>query len=335
MPPAVNRWMLRTLLVVGVLSLGAASAHADARSDARDAVVGCWNVGSGVTLVRRRSGPRGLEATARFTERPHGGPARQRSRARWIAGVEAFEVQCRPRSQHGSFCHVRPRPDGLGVTVHARGRGGTYLSPPSETLVATRCATTAREAPMQTTASEATPAPAPTQDGGFAWTPLTGTTLRADIASRWGVVVNVPEATRARFESPYDRYALTTAHCTDYCVTIARVRAPMPAEEVAVAAFLRESMGQQPEDAVTLARGTTPAGTLFVARRFTVRVGVPGVAGQSIHYVTEVSRFFAAVPLDATSHLVCTGYVEHPVTSMDDPAMRAARDVCLSLARVR
>ena len=103
----------------------------------------------------------------------------------------------------------------------------------------------------------------------------------------------------------------------------------------AVAAFLRESMGQQPEDAVTLARGTTPAGTLFVARRFTVRVGVPGVAGQSIHYVTEVSRFFAAVPLDATSHLVCTGYVEHPVTSMDDPAMRAARDVCLSLARVR
>ena len=91
MPPAVNRWMLRTLLVVGVLSLGAASAHADARSDARDAVVGCWNVGSGVTLDLRRSGPRGLEATARFTERPRGGPARQRSRARWIAGVEAFD----------------------------------------------------------------------------------------------------------------------------------------------------------------------------------------------------------------------------------------------------
>ncbi len=177
--------------------------------------------------------------------------------------------------------------------------------------------------------------PSPPSEGGFAWTPLTRATLEADIASRWGVAVHVDRATRARFESPYDRYALTTPHCTEYCITIARVRASMPTEEAAVAAFVRESEGDDPSAAVTLTRGVSRAGTVFVARRFEVRRGSPGIAGQTIHYRAEVSRFFAAVPIDEASHLVCTGYVEHGVTSMDEPAMRAARDVCLSLGRVR
>lgn len=324
MPIDVNRLMLRILLIVGAFTLSVAHAHADARSTARDAVVGCWDVGSGVTLDLTATGARGLVATARFAERPRGGPAQQRSRARWVASAEAFEVQCRPRSQHGSFCHVRPHADGLEVRVYARGHGQRAPSTQSESLVATRCSSAA--------STEATPAP-PVQNG-FAWTPLTGSTLRVDITSRWGVAVNVPEATQARFEAPYDRYALTTPHCTEYCVTIARVRTPIPAADVAIAAFVRESMGEDPDRAVTVARGTSPSGTVFVARRFVVRMGVPGVEGQSIHYLAEVSRFFATVPLDATSHLVCTGYVEHAVTSMDDPAMRAARDVCLSLVRL-
>jgi hypothetical protein len=177
--------------------------------------------------------------------------------------------------------------------------------------------------------------PTPPAEGGFAWTPLTGSTLRADMASRWGITVSVPDETRARFESPYDRYALTTPHCREYCVTIARVRAPMPAASTALAGFLRESMGEEPDQAVTLASGTTPSGTVFVARRFGVRRGMPGIEGQTIHFRDEVSRFYAAVAVDAASHLVCTGYVEHAVASMDDPAMRAAADVCLSLARAR
>lgn len=177
-----------------------------------------------------------------------------------------------------------------------------------------------------------TPPPA---ESGFAWTPLTGAALEADISARWGVVVDVDRATRARFEPPYDRYALTTVHCTEYCVTIARVRAPMPARDAVVEGFVRESTGEDPASAVTLTSGVSRAGTVFVARRFAVRRGSPGIEGQTVHFSAEVSRFFAAVPIDGASHLVCTGYVEHGVTSMDEPAMRAVRDVCLSLARAR
>jgi hypothetical protein len=182
------------------------------------------------------------------------------------------------------------------------------------------------------TAPEPAPHAAPPTDG-FAWEPLTGAGIETAIAARWSVVIDVDEGARGRYESPYDRYVMTTPHCVDYCITIARVAAVAPSLSTARRAWDDQSSGEGGEPSVTIDEGTTASGILYSARRFTVRMGSPGLPGQTVHRLTEVSRFFAIVPLDASSHLACTGYVEHGVERIDDPALLAARAVCTSLRR--
>ena len=104
----------------------------------QQAVIGCWDVGRGATLTLRPFGRHSVVATARFGQRPRGGPAVMREPGRWDEGAQAYVVPCRPRSQHGSVCLVQPTAAGLAVTVIALGAGGVNRGA-VESFVAPRC----------------------------------------------------------------------------------------------------------------------------------------------------------------------------------------------------
>ncbi|MBK9030131.1 MAG: hypothetical protein IPL61_02130 [Myxococcales bacterium] len=104
----------------------------------QQAVLGCWDVGAGATLALTPVGKHSVAAEARFTQRPRGGPAVMREPGRWSAASGGYLVPCRPRSQHGSVCLVRPAAAGLSVAVIAFGHGGVSRGV-VETLVAPRC----------------------------------------------------------------------------------------------------------------------------------------------------------------------------------------------------
>ena len=115
----------------------------------QQAVLGCWNVGAGATLTLTPVGKHSVKAVARFSLRPKGGPAVMRDDGRWSAAEQSYVVPCRPRSQHGSICLVRPAAPaadataaaepGLSVRVVAYGYGGKVVGVVEE-LTATRCA---------------------------------------------------------------------------------------------------------------------------------------------------------------------------------------------------
>lgn len=131
---------MRSVLVLGVLAASVTASSADryAPYATREAVIGCWDVGAGATLTLTRFGKHSADATARFTQRPKGGPSVMRARTLWHPDAEAFQVPCRPRSQHGSTCLIQPTAAGLQVRViafdHQRRSKGVV-----ESLVATRC----------------------------------------------------------------------------------------------------------------------------------------------------------------------------------------------------
>ena len=131
---------LVTTLATALLAGHAAPAAADrlAPYTIRQAVLGCWDVGAGATLTLAPFGRHSVIATARFRDRPRGGPARIREDGRWVEAEQAFAVPCRPRSQHGSVCLVRPVDAGLEVRVVAYGAGGK-VDGVVETVVAQRC----------------------------------------------------------------------------------------------------------------------------------------------------------------------------------------------------
>lgn len=58
----------------------------------------------------------------------------------WKSARRAYEIRCRPRSVHGSFCEVSPAPSGLQVRVYARQHGSGTTGHLSESFVAKRCA---------------------------------------------------------------------------------------------------------------------------------------------------------------------------------------------------
>lgn len=128
---------MRVIVLVMVLAM---EARADrlAPYATQQAVIGCWDVGQGATLVLRPFGRHSVVATARFTRRPRGGPAVMREPGRWDEGAQAYVVPCRPRSQHGSVCLVQPVAAGLAVTVIAFGAGGVNRGA-VESFTATRC----------------------------------------------------------------------------------------------------------------------------------------------------------------------------------------------------
>jgi len=107
----------------------------------QQAVLGCWDVGQGATLTLAPRGKHSVISTARFSTRPRGGPATRREDGRWVAREQAYALPCRPTSQHGSVCLVRPAPDGLAVRVVAFGHGGKVVGV-VEDFVASRCPTT-------------------------------------------------------------------------------------------------------------------------------------------------------------------------------------------------
>ena len=130
---------MRTLPLAAVLAL-APAAHADrlAPHATQQAVLGCWDVGAGATLVLTPVGKHSVAAEARFSQRPRGGPARLRAAGRWAPDPQGYLVPCRPRSQHGSVCLIRPAAAGLSVAVIAFGHRGVNRGV-VEALVASRC----------------------------------------------------------------------------------------------------------------------------------------------------------------------------------------------------
>src|SRR5262245_34700570 len=98
-------------LILPLMAVIASTTLADAGPDPRRAVLGCWDVGRGATL-RLTAHKQGVWAEARFSERPRGGPQTMAALAPWLEASGEFEVSCRPRSQHGSFCRVSPEQSG-------------------------------------------------------------------------------------------------------------------------------------------------------------------------------------------------------------------------------
>lgn len=113
----------------------------------RDAVLGCWDLGAGTTLRLDALGRHSATYRARFAVRPRGGPAVMTGLAVWVSVDAAFEVACRPRSQHGSFCRVAPVASGLQVRVFALRHGAGRRGALTQDFVAPRCAPRARPNP--------------------------------------------------------------------------------------------------------------------------------------------------------------------------------------------
>lgn len=132
---------MRLLLVLAALAISA-DAVADPRwpdGATRRAAAGCWDVGQGATLTLAPYGKHNLGAVARFTSLPRGGPAVMRGLAGWRRERGAFEVPCRPRSQHGSFCLVQPEAGRLRVRVYARRHRSGATGHLAEDFLADRC----------------------------------------------------------------------------------------------------------------------------------------------------------------------------------------------------
>jgi hypothetical protein len=118
---------MRCLPIVAVVSLLALAPAARGQGDPRfpdratrrDAA-GCWDVGRGALLRLSPFGKHSLWAEATFARRPRGGPTVMSELAPWIRARHELEVPCRPRSQHGSFCRVRPEAGKLRVRVYAK-----------------------------------------------------------------------------------------------------------------------------------------------------------------------------------------------------------------------
>ncbi len=131
-------------LVPIILLAGVAHADPDrlAPFATREAAVGCWTVGRGATLVLAPVGKHSLTYRARFADLPRGGPAEMTGDATWVGSAGQFEVLCRPRSEHGSFCRVQPdvATGDLRVLVYAHPYNNPNTGRLVENLVAPRCA---------------------------------------------------------------------------------------------------------------------------------------------------------------------------------------------------
>ncbi|NVB82441.1 MAG: hypothetical protein HOV81_28940 [Kofleriaceae bacterium] len=83
-------------------------------------------------------GKHSIRYAAKFAIRPKGGPSTMSGDGVWIG--DEFDVACRPRSQHGSFCRISPSQDGLRVRVFALEHGHPHTGLLVEDFVASRCA---------------------------------------------------------------------------------------------------------------------------------------------------------------------------------------------------
>ncbi|MEZ4401672.1 MAG: hypothetical protein R3B06_16720 [Kofleriaceae bacterium] len=132
---------MHRLIAFAAVIVAASAARADRLAPwaTQQASLGCWDVGGGATLTLTPVGKHSVRATSRFGQRPRGGPAVIAAPGQWVALAGAYQVPCRPRSQHGSFCLVRPVAAGLAVAVYARRHDDPGQGRLVETRVATRC----------------------------------------------------------------------------------------------------------------------------------------------------------------------------------------------------
>ena len=128
--------MRRLLVVCLVLAPALAGANRYASHAMQRAALGCWDVGEGVTLEVRPFGKHSIRYRASFARRPRGGPAVMEGDGVLVRGE--YDVQCRPRSQHGGFCRISGRADG---TLHVRVFRLRHGAPRSGQLVEERMAT--------------------------------------------------------------------------------------------------------------------------------------------------------------------------------------------------
>jgi hypothetical protein len=96
----------------------------------REAMAGCWDVGQGQRLVLKKKGKHLLVQVQ----------GKRREDVTWDAGQGGAFVQCRPKSQHGSFCVIAPDPGGgLRVRVYRKRHGSGDTGFLREDFVAARC----------------------------------------------------------------------------------------------------------------------------------------------------------------------------------------------------
>jgi hypothetical protein len=96
----------------------------------REAMAGCWNVGQGQRLVLKKKGKHLLVQVR----------GKRREEVTWHAAQGGAFVQCRPRSQHGSFCVVAPDAGGgLRVRVYRMSHGSGTTGTLREDFIAARC----------------------------------------------------------------------------------------------------------------------------------------------------------------------------------------------------
>jgi len=138
---------MRWLCVVGAVCLLASSVPARAGDPrfpdraTRQAAAGCWDVRRGAHLRLAPYGKHSLWATTTFSKLPRGGPRVVSELAFWVRDRHELEVQCRPRSIHGSFCRVRPEAGKLRVRVYAKSYKAPFQGRLVEDFLAarTRC----------------------------------------------------------------------------------------------------------------------------------------------------------------------------------------------------
>jgi hypothetical protein len=132
---------LACLIASGLLALTAAPVPAAADRwpafSTRKAMLGCWDVGEGATLQLSAKNKHGTRYALRF-DREVRGRQRPTGTASWIRDERELDVQCRPDSQHGSFCRVAPTRGGLRVRVFVVRHGRPDIGELAEIRIATR-----------------------------------------------------------------------------------------------------------------------------------------------------------------------------------------------------
>lgn len=123
-------WIAAAVVVVGIAAPAAANPTLRVPHQAREDLAGCWDVGQGQTVTLKRKGKHLLVQVR----------GRSRDDVYWDAAQGGAFVQCRAKSQHGSFCVVAPDGSGgLRVRVYRKRHGSGDTGYLREDFVAARC----------------------------------------------------------------------------------------------------------------------------------------------------------------------------------------------------
>ena len=150
--------------------------------------------------------------------------------------------------------------------------------------------------------------------------------LKVALIEPWGAAVFVPERAGFYFEPANQQFHITT-EAERSSVTFSRVNASPPKTAAELPPHWKQG-----DDLKILAEGASPDGSFYCVVTFEVRVGMPGLPGQTIHMLKTVSRVYAIVPLDESSYATCTAYLEYDA-SHSAAGYGSYRDMCLSIRK--